>query len=249
MELHISLHVGVHIEHESTRTLVQAILWAGGHQSLPDEAQARSLYTYLETILEDQQHRASPPYDLLIISGDDNLWRRNSTPLIALIERLSLWPLPLLVLTDVDYSQIKEIAHHHAHVAFLPRSPLMMKLFFQTLGRLTHTSSQIPASLLYGHEQEGRRTAQRFEWLDQRQAWLDQRQAWLQQRQAWIEARLVDPHPQQEWLAEQLAWIEQEWEEVNHQQRKLFDLRRWLARYQSRIDEGEPLPPPFREAQ
>ena len=246
MELQMSLRVGLHIEHPTRLTIVQAMLTLAGHQCLLDMHEGYSLSLYVKTIIEDLQVTSSSGYDLLILGCTNAAALTDPETAIALEHLIVLTQLPIIVLfnTSDDISHLQE---RFPTVVFLSHSPLWMQGFFEVIDRLTHTPPKGPTRLMQHlsqaqqeqlRQQEQKRIAQRQLWLDQRQEWLDQRKAWLEDRQAWIQARQKAPDPQREWLAEQCAWLEQQWQEVESQQQKLFDLRRWLKRYQSRIDEA-----------
>jgi hypothetical protein len=258
MEPDTILRIGLHIEQPDTLILIQALLSLAGHQTLTEEDDGLSLTTYLDRILEQVQHIHSKHYDLLILEEADDIWQSHQKALMTIIDQLTVLSLPMVVLMDAYSPRLKEVPHNHAQLTLLPRSPVVMKTFFQAIGQLTHTSTQIPVSIIShirevkqeGEErirvQERKRLSIRIEWLGQRQEWLDQRQIWLKQRQIWLEERRKGPDPQQEWLFEQQVWIEQQQEELHHLQKKLLDLRHWLERYQKKVD-GEQ--PPFREAE
>jgi hypothetical protein len=235
MELQMSLRVGLHIEHPTRLTIVQAMLTLAGHQCLPDMHEGNPLSLYVKTIIEDLQGTSSSGYDLLILGCTNAAALTDPETAIALEHLIVLTPLPIIVLftTSDDIGHLQE---RFPTVVFLSHSPLWMQGFFEVIDRLMQHLSQAQQEQL--RQQEQKRIAQRQLWLDQRQEWLDQRKAWLEDRQAWIQTRQKAPDSQREWLAEQCAWLEQQWQEVDSQQQKLFDLRRWLKRYQSRIDEA-----------
>ena len=61
MELQMSLRVGLHIEHPTRFTIVQAMLTLAGHQCLPDMHEGNSLSLYVKTIIEDLQVNSGSP--------------------------------------------------------------------------------------------------------------------------------------------------------------------------------------------
>jgi hypothetical protein len=235
MELQMSLRVGLHIEHPTRLTIVQAMLTLAGHQCLPDMHEGYSLSHYVKTIIEDLQVTSSSGYDLLILGCTNAAALTDPETAIALEHLIVLTQLPIIVLFNTS-DDIGHLQERFPTVVFLSHSPLWMQGFFEVIDRLMQHLSQAQQEQL--RQQEQQRIAQRHLWLDQRQEWLDQRKAWLEDRQAWIQTRQKAPDPQREWLAEQCAWLEQQWQEVDSQRQKLFDLRCWLKRYQSRIDEA-----------
>ena len=235
MEWQMSLRVGLHIEHPTRLTIVQAMLTLAGHQCLLDMHEGYSLSLYVKTIIEDLQVTSSSGYDLLILGCTNAAALTDPETAIALEHLIVLTQLPIIVLFNTS-DDIGHLQERFPTVVFLSHSPLWMQGFFEVIDRLMQHLSQAQQEQL--RQQEQKRIAQRQLWLDQRQEWLDQRKAWLEDRQAWIQTRQKAPDPQREWLAEQCAWLEQQWQEVDSQQQKLFDLRRWLKRYQSRIDEA-----------
>ena len=246
MELQMSLRVGLHIEHPTRLTIVQAMLALAGHQCLPDRHEENSLSLYVKTIIEDLQGTLSPGYDLLILGCTNAAALTDPETAVALEHLIALTQLPIIVLVNSS-DDIAVLQERFPAVVFLAHNPLWMQGFFEVIDRLTHTPPTGPTRLMQHLEeaqqeqlrqQEQKRMAQRRLWLDQRQEWLDQKKAWLEDRQAWIQTRQQAPDPQREWLAEQCAWLEQQWQQVDSQHQELFDLRRWLKRYQSRIDEA-----------
>src|SRR5258706_1834904 len=235
MELQMSLRAGLHIEHPTILTIVQAMLTLAGHQCLPDRHEGNSLGLYVKTIIEDLQGTSASGYDLLVLGCTNAAALTEPETAIALEPLIVLTQLQIIVLFNTS----DDIGHLHERfptVVFLSHSPLWMQGFFEVIDRLMQHLSQAQQEQL--RQQEQKRIAQRQLWLDQRQEWLDQREAWLEDRQAWIQTKQKAPDPHREWLTEQCAWLEQQWQEVDSQQQKLFDLRRWLKRYQSRIDEA-----------
>ena len=235
MELQMSLRVGLHIEHPTRLTIVQAMLTLAGHHCLPDMHEGYSLNLYVKTIIEELQVTSSSGYDLLILGCTNAAALTDPETAIALEHLIVLTQLPIIVLFNTS-DDIGHLQERFPTVVFLSHSPLWMQGFFEVIDRLMQHLSQ--AQQVQLRQQEQKRIAQRHLWLDQRQEWLDQRKAWLEDRQAWIQTWQKAPDPQREWLAEQCAWLEQQWQEVDSQQQELFDLRRWRKRYQSRIDEA-----------
>jgi hypothetical protein len=243
MELQMSLRAGLHIEHPTLLTIVQAMLTLAGHQGLPDMHEGNSLRLYVKTMIKDLQITSSSGYDLLILGCTSAAALTDPETAIALEHLIALTQFPIIVLVDTS-DDISHLQEQFPTVVFLSHSPLWMQGFFEIIDRLTRTLPKGPlqyfsqAQQEQYRQQEQKRIAQRHIWLDQRQEWLDQRQAWLTDRQAWIQTKQKAPDPQKEWLAEQCAWLEQQRQEIASQQQKLFDLRRWLTRYQSRNDEA-----------
>lgn len=246
MELQMSWRVGLHIEHPTKLTIVQAMLSLAGHQCLPGMHEGNSLSLYVKTIIEDLQGTSSPGYDLLVLGCTNVAALTDPETAIALEHLIVLTQLPIIVLVNSS-DGIGLLQERFPTVVFLSHSPLWMQEFFEVIDCLTHTPPKGPTRLMQHLEeaqqeqlrqQEQKRMAQRRLWLDQRQEWLDQKKAWLEDRQAWIQTRQQAPDPQREWLAEQCAWLEQQRQEVDSQQQELFDLKCWLKRYQSRVDEA-----------
>jgi hypothetical protein len=237
MELQMSLRVGLHIEHPTRLTIVQAMLTLAGHQCLPDMHEGYSLSLYIKTIIENLQVISSSGYDLLILGCTNPAALTDPETAIALEHLIVLTQLPIIVLFNTTSDDIGHFQERFPTVVFLSHSPLWMQGFFEVIDRLTHTPPKGPTGFMQHfsqaqqeqlRQQDQKHIAQRQLWLDQRQEWLDQKKAWLEDRQAWIQTRQKAPDSQREWLAEQRAWLEQQWQEVDSQQQKLFDLRRWL---------------------
>jgi len=55
MELQMSFRVGLHIEHPTRRTIVQAMLTLAGHQCLPDMHESDYLSLFIKRELADYQ--------------------------------------------------------------------------------------------------------------------------------------------------------------------------------------------------
>ena len=230
MESQMSLRVGLHIEHPTRLTIVQAMLTLAGHQCLTDRHEGNSLSLYVKTIIEDLQGTSSSGYDLLILGCTNAAALTDPETTIALEHLIVLTQLPIIVLVNTS-DDIGYLQGRFPTVVFLSHGPLWMQGFFEVIDRLTPLKG--PTRLMQHLEeaqqeqlrqQEQNRIAQRQLWLDQRQEWLDQRKAWLEDRQAWIQTRQKAPDPQREWLAEQCAWLEEQRQEVDSQQQKLFAL-------------------------
>src|SRR5215469_2552402 len=163
MELQMSLRVGLHIEHPTRLTIVQAMLTLAGHQCLPDMHEGNSLSLYVKTIIEDLQVTSSSGYDLLILGCTNAAALTDSETAIALEHLIVLTQLPILVLfnTSDDIGHLQEL---FPTVVFLSHSPLWMQGFFEVIDRLTHTLPKGPTRLKHHLSQ-----AQRHLWLDQRQ--------------------------------------------------------------------------------
>lgn len=240
MELQMSLRVGLHIEHPTLLTIVQAMLTLAGHQGLPDTHEGNSLSLYVKAMIEDLQGTSSSGYDLLILGCTNTAALADPETAVALEHLIALTQFPTIVLVHTS-DDIGSLQERFPTVVFLSQSPLWMQGFFEIIDRLTHTPPKGPMQYSpqtqqeQHRQQEQKHIARRQLWLDQRQEWLDQRKAWLKDRQAWIQTKQKAPDPQKEWLAEQCTWLEQQWQEIASQQQKLFDLRHWLKSYQSHI--------------
>src|SRR5712691_8840842 len=99
MERLSSLRIGLHIEHPTVLTFVQAMLSLAGHQSLLDNLEEHSLSAYLEMIIARSPQASSPPYDLLILGEVDGATLTDPQVSLALSHLIAHVSPPAIVLT------------------------------------------------------------------------------------------------------------------------------------------------------
>src|SRR5258708_28842 len=137
MESQMSLRVGLHIEHPTTLTIVQAMLTLAGHQCLPDMSEKHSLSLYVKTIIEDLQATSLSRYDLLILGCANAAALTDPETAISLEHLIAFKQLPIIVLINTS-DDIGHVQERFPTAVFLSHSPLWMQGFFEAIDRLTH---------------------------------------------------------------------------------------------------------------